>query len=152
MSERRKRQLDSSSDSSSSCGESSKRREVQKKTVQEWISQYDKQFNTAVWLKFDMVDRTCVSTLRCSVCTQFQKQLESMRNFRPAFIDGTTNVRISTVKDHAGTDMHARAMLLYKKAAIEQHLRLLTNRSFSSPVIYNVWTPAREKRWKESST
>ena len=115
MSERRKRQLDSSSDSSSSCGESSKRRAVQKKTVQEWISQYDKQFNTAVWLKFDTVDRTRVSTLRCSVCTRFQKQLESMRNFRSAFIDGTTNVRISTVKDHAGTDMHARAMLLYKK-------------------------------------
>ena len=38
-----------------------------------------------------------------------------MRNFRPAFIDGTTNVRLSTVKDHVGTDMHARAMLLYKK-------------------------------------
>ena len=38
-----------------------------------------------------------------------------MRNFRPTLIDGSTNVRISTVKDHAGTDMHARAMLLYKK-------------------------------------
>ena len=38
-----------------------------------------------------------------------------MRNFRPAFIDGTTNVRVSTVKDHAGTEMHARAMTLYKK-------------------------------------
>ena len=115
MSERRKRYLDSSSDSSSSCSETSKRRAVQKKTVEEWVSQYDKQFNTAVWLKFNTVDRTHVSTLRCSVCTQFQKQLESMRNFRPAFIDGTTNVRLSTVKDHAGTDMHARAMLLYKK-------------------------------------
>ena len=115
MSECRKRPLDSSSDSGSSCGETSKRRAVQKKTVQEWISQYDKQFNTAVWLKFDTVDRTHVSTLRCSVCSQFQKQLESLRNFRPAFIEGTTNVRLSTVKDHAGTDMHARAMLLYKK-------------------------------------
>lgn len=38
-----------------------------------------------------------------------------MRNFRPAFIDGTSNVRVSTVKDHAATDMHARAMLLYEK-------------------------------------
>ena len=38
-----------------------------------------------------------------------------MRNFRLAFIDSSTNVRISTVKDHAATDIHARAMLLYKK-------------------------------------
>ena len=38
-----------------------------------------------------------------------------MINFRQAFIDGTTNVHLSTVKDHASTDMHALAMLLYKK-------------------------------------
>ena len=115
MSEGRKRQLDSSSDSGSSYSEAPKRRAVQKKTVQEWISHYDKQYNTTVWLKYDTVDRNHVSKLRCSVCSQFQKELESMRNFRPAFIDGSTNVRITTVKDHAGTDMHARAMLLYKK-------------------------------------
>ena len=28
-----------------------------------------------------------------------------MRNFRPAFIDGSTNIRISNVKDHTATDM-----------------------------------------------
>ena len=38
-----------------------------------------------------------------------------MRNFRLAFINDTINVCISTVKDHAATDMHAQAMLLYKK-------------------------------------
>ena len=105
MTEHRKRYLGSSPDSSSSYSETPKRRAVQKKTVQEWISQYDKQFNTAVWLQFDTVDRTHVSTLRCSICSQFQKQLEYMRNFRSSFIDGTTNVRISTVKDHASSDM-----------------------------------------------
>ncbi len=38
-----------------------------------------------------------------------------MRTFRFAFIDGSTNVRVSSIKDHAATDMHSRAMLLYKK-------------------------------------
>ena len=38
-----------------------------------------------------------------------------MRNYRSAFIDGTTNVRTSTFKDHATTDMHTRAMSLFKK-------------------------------------
>ena len=104
---------------SSSSGSSSrslpKKRAVQTKTVEERISQHDKLLNTSVWLKFDTADRHHVAMLRCSICSQFKTQLESMRNFRPAFIDGTTNVRISTVKDHAGTDMHARAMILYKK-------------------------------------
>ena len=74
MSECRKRQLDSSTDSGSSYSEAPKRRAVQKKTVQEWISQYDEQYNTTVWLKYDTVDRNHVSKLRCSICSQFQKE------------------------------------------------------------------------------
>ena len=38
-----------------------------------------------------------------------------MENFKPAFIDGSLNVLISAVKDHAATDMHAYAMKLLKK-------------------------------------
>ena len=38
-----------------------------------------------------------------------------MRNYRPAFSDDTSNVRTSTFKDHADTDMHKYAMVLFKK-------------------------------------
>ena len=38
-----------------------------------------------------------------------------MRNYSPAFIDGTTNLRTSSFKDHAATEMHARAMTLLKR-------------------------------------
>ena len=38
-----------------------------------------------------------------------------MRNYRSAFIDGTSNIHTSTFKEHATTDMHARAMSLFKK-------------------------------------
>ena len=38
-----------------------------------------------------------------------------MRNYRASFINGTSNVRTSTFKEHASTDMHARAMHLLKK-------------------------------------
>ena len=38
-----------------------------------------------------------------------------MRNFRPSFISGSPNIRISSVKDNAASDMHAHAMLLLKK-------------------------------------
>ncbi len=73
-----------------------KKRAVTKRTVKEWISQHDRKLNTALWLKFDMANRLQVymQSLHCSVCTQFK----GMRNFRSAFIDGSTNVRVSCVK------------------------------------------------------
>ena len=52
---------------------------------------------------------------KCAVCSHFKVKLESMRNYRSAFIDGTSNVHTSTFKEHATTDMHARAMALFKK-------------------------------------
>uniref|UniRef100_A0A1X7SS85 C17orf113 probable zinc finger domain-containing protein n=1 Tax=Amphimedon queenslandica TaxID=400682 RepID=A0A1X7SS85_AMPQE len=104
-----------SSSSSSNSVHVAKKRAVQKKTVQKWVSLYDKELNTSVWLKYDTVYRVHVSKLRCSVCSQFRPKLESMRNFRPAFVDGTSNMRLSTVKDHTATDMHAQVMNLYKK-------------------------------------
>ena len=75
----------------------------------------DRTLNTSLWLKFDMADRDHVATLRCAVCSQFKEKLACMRNFRPAFIEGTTNIRTSTMKEHTATDMHARAMGLCKK-------------------------------------
>jgi len=41
-----------------------------------------------------------------------------MRNYNPAYIDGTANTRASSFKEHASTEMHKHAMILYKK----QHL------------------------------
>lgn len=105
----------SSSSSSSSCFKPVKRRAVQRRTVEKWITENDRELNTSVWLKFDMADREHVSLLKCSVCSLFSKKLESMRNFRPAFIDGSHNIRVSSVKDHAATDMHSYAMLQLKK-------------------------------------
>ena len=63
----------------------------------------DRVLNTSAWLKFDMADRDHVSSLRCEVRLQFKDKLVSMRNFRPAFIDGTTNVRTTAFKEHAAT-------------------------------------------------
>lgn len=45
----------------------------------------------------------------------FKDKLQGMRNFTSSFVDGSTNLRLSSLKDHAGTDMHARAMVLLKK-------------------------------------
>ena len=96
------------------------KRKVTRKTVEKWITENDKTLNTILWLKFEVVvgDRKYVPKLKCSICAQFQEWLVSMRNYNPAYIDGTANTRASSFKEHASTEMHKHAMILYKK----QHL------------------------------
>ena len=62
-----------------------------------------------------MAHRDHVKSMSCSVCTQFKGQLHGMRNFRPKYIDGSTNLRSSSFKNHAASEMHSRAMMLLKK-------------------------------------
>ena len=83
--------------------------------VEKWIKGNDSQLSTSVWLKFSMADREHVAMLNCSICSQFSTKLESIRNLKPAFIDGSSNIHNSAVKDHAATDMHAYVMQLLKK-------------------------------------
>ena len=45
-----------------------------------------------------------------------------MRNYNAAFVEVSVNLRVSSVKDHAGSDMHSRAMLLLKKQ-VRVHVR-----------------------------
>ena len=92
----------------------SKKRGVSAKTVEKWIAENDKALSTSTRLKYDKPDREYVATLKCSVC-EFQDKLRGMRNYSNAFIGGSKNLRASSFKDHAASDMHARAMLLLKK-------------------------------------
>lgn len=79
----------------------------------------------SLWLKLEMMaDHEHVSMLKCSICGKYKDKLESIRNFQPAFIEGTSIVRTSTYKDHALTEMHKRAIHLFKKdqsTSIFQH-------------------------------
>ena len=77
----------------------------------------DQELNTSVWLKFETAadDRDHVATLKCAVCSWFRERPQPMRNYRPAFIEGTSDVHTSTFKDHADTDMHKYAMVLLRR-------------------------------------
>ena len=116
-----------------------KKRAVSRKTIKKWVMENNRTLNTSVWLKFDMADRDNVLALRCDVCLQFKEKLQSIRNFRPAFIEGTTNVRTTPFKEHAATDMHARAMGLYKNSMpvvsvnMRRSRRLYCNRHWTTP-------------------
>ena len=79
------------------------------------MTENDKVLNTSVWLKFERTDHDYVLSLKCAICSRFNNKLVSMRNYRLAFVEGMTNVRTSSFKDLAATDMHARALVLFKK-------------------------------------
>jgi len=57
-----------------------------------------------------------VSILKCVLCIRFQDKLCSGKNFNPAFISGSKNLRTSSFKDHALSGMHQHAIVLYKKS------------------------------------
>ena len=105
---------DSVGTSDDSAGSSSKKRTVTRKTIEGWISQYDKEFHMMWWLDFLMQgDGKHVAEMRHKVCCEFSERLISLRNYCPTFIEGTDNVRSSAVVDHAKSAMHSRAMDLY---------------------------------------
>ena len=64
---------------------------------------------------------------------QFEEKLISVRNYRSAFVEGTINIRMTAFKDHVATDMHAHAMVLFKK----QHTRNITEYSpITAPLLH----------------
>ena len=102
-------------DSSGDLAGPSKKRTVTR-TVEKWITDNDKAINTMTWLKYETADREHVATLKCFVCSRFDDKLHSCRNYSASFIVGSTNLRTSSFKDHAASDMHRRAMSLLKKS------------------------------------
>lgn len=54
-------------------------------------------------------------SLKYAVCLQLKDKLTLMLNYRPTFIEGTTNIRTSMFMDHAAMDMHAHTITLFRK-------------------------------------
>lgn len=102
-------------DSSSSASSTSTKRLVSVATVDKWVLDHDKTLSTATWLIYQKADRHHVALLQCSVCKRFEERIKNSRNFSPAFIDGTSNLRTSSFKDHAKSEMHGRTMQLLRR-------------------------------------
>jgi len=65
-----------------------------------WMRDNDQSLNTLSWLDFEM-DGDRVSLLRFKICCKYKERLESMRNFRLAYIEGSSSVKTSSLKEHA---------------------------------------------------
>ena len=111
-----RRAQEPAADEPSASGPPTKKRAVSKHTAEKWVKEFDKMLNTSVWLRFE-VDHDHVVSLSCAVCSQFQSKLVGMRNYHASFIDGMSNVKTSSFKEHASTDMHVRAMHLLRSSS-----------------------------------
>ena len=63
-----------------------------------------------MWLRYDKVDRGTwlreTSTWpRCCISAEFNEKLRGKCNYNPAFVVGSKNLRASSYKDHAATNM-----------------------------------------------
>ena len=68
------------------------------KTLKKWREAHD-------WLQLgeDM-------KMFCKVCISQKSKLELMQSFNSTFINGSTNYKPSTLKDHSQTECHKRAV------------------------------------------
>ena len=98
-------------------GPPAKKRSVMKSTADKWIADNDKALSTSTWLRYDTdtANRGRIVAFKCCVCYQFRDKLIGMRNYSAAYIEGSSNLRASSFKEHAASVMHAYAMLLLKK-------------------------------------
>jgi hypothetical protein len=111
-------------------------------TVQNWLRDYDKDLQTLSWLQYDSTG-SVVTALKCLTCTRYEDKVRSCKNFSPAFIEGTKQVKTSTFKAHAESIMHGRSMKLHKKnqgACFEKYAPKVV------PVIAPRWAYLQERK------
>ena len=63
------------------------------------------------WRKqFSWLDITNSKTLICKICCSQKDKLHSMPNFSMSFISGSSNYRLSALKDHDNSTCHQRVI------------------------------------------
>jgi len=65
-----------------------------------------------------------------------------MRKYHPAFVEGTTNVHTTAFKEHTAMDMHAHAMLLFRK-------QCATHLTEYSPIMAALLQPSMDSTTRE---
>ena len=87
-------------------------------TVDKWKKTDLAIFEAGTWLIYD-VDKCekgkFCSTLKCTVCVEFEQAISKRHNFARSWIDGSVNFKLSNVIDHAKSEAHNEALALYKR-------------------------------------
>ena len=74
-------------------------------------------YDAKSWFVYETESTRCkfCTLLKCEVCKQFESKISSKPKFSRAFITGSTNLKLTSLVDHAKTETHKLAMsLLYQ--------------------------------------
>ena len=92
--------------------------------------------------QFSWLDITNNKTLICKICCSQEDKLRSMPNFSMSFISGSSNYRLSALKDHDNSTCHQRVNVYEEAIAVGKSLaprkiqrRPLTSNSTIFPFI-----------------
>lgn len=92
-------------------------------TVEKWKTEDLTVYEANTWLAYQEVTnggKKCCSLLKCNVCCEFEEPINKRHNFTRTFIDGSTNFKISSVIDHARSEIHKIALNLSKERVENQ--------------------------------
>ena len=138
----------SSSNGDQDSSSSTKRHKVKVTTFQKWVRDYDRVYNTAMWLDSEASwhnGEKVVEKLKCKVCTKYRERIIGRKNFSMKWIEGADSVRTTNVIDHAKTDQHVQAMKL-------QQMEVAQSRGVDStafmPIVQSLNTISEEERKK----
>ena len=113
-----KRLSSSASFSPSTAEPETKRRKVKKETYKHWVTEYDRECQTASWLDCEAETAACtryVTELKCRICRKYNPSITGRRNYSDRWIEGAESVHTTNIHDHAKSDQHFHAMNLHKR-------------------------------------
>jgi hypothetical protein len=88
-------------------------RTVTASTVEKWKSDLS-EYSAAEWLTYNVDAAGKARNLRCKFCIVFEDKTKGLPNYSDIYIKGSTNYRVSAVKDHAknsnGDPQHPHTM------------------------------------------
>lgn len=91
---------------------------MKSETVERWKTNDLATYEAKTWLIYqeeNIGGKKYCSDLKCKVCSEFEDSINKRRNFSQTFIDGSTNFKITTVIDHANSEIHKTALNLFRR-------------------------------------
>ena len=116
--------------SGSSSSAKKAKRQVTKKTFEKWQSTIAS--TRLSWLRCEMErDTAHFVSLNCALCKKYEGHLQSLKNLNTAWITGSTNQKVSSILDHAGSGVHKATLARKRAEAARAHGELVMQ---SSPI------------------
>ena len=84
------------------------------KTVQKWEKEYQ------IKLKWVTLPGNKVGNVQCTVCKEYEAQINSSKNFSDSWIKGSKYPTSDAAKKHVTSEMHKRAVDLALKKNLAQ--------------------------------